>query len=57
MNRYFLKWWKRAATVGRLKPLKEQNPPPKKKAEEKKIKRLNVLPPEKKKYTHIWLIQ
>ena len=56
MNRYFLKWWKRAATVGRLKPLKEQNPPPKKKAEEKKIKRLNVLPPEKKKYTHIWLI-
>ena len=31
MNRYFLKWWKRAATVGRLKPLKEQNPPPQKK--------------------------
>ena len=57
MNRYFLKWWKRAATVGRLKPLKEQNPPPpKKKAEEKIIKRLHGLPPEKKKYPHIWLI-
>lgn len=26
LNKYFLKWWKRAATVGRLKPLKEQNP-------------------------------
>ena len=35
MNRYFLKWWKRAATVGRLKPLKEQNPPPQKKRRRK----------------------
>ena len=43
---------KRAATEGRLKPLKEQNPK-KKKKEEKTVKTLNVLPPEKKKYKHI----
>ena len=36
MNRYFLKWWKRAATVGRLKPLKEQNPSPPKKRRRRK---------------------
>ena len=36
MNRYFLKWWKRAATVGRLKPLKEQNSPPAKKKQKKR---------------------
>ena len=55
MNRYFLKWRKRAATEGRLKPLKEQNQK-KKRRRRKESKTLNVLPPEKKKYKHIWLI-
>ena len=36
MNRYFLKWRKRAATEGRLKPLKEQNQKKKKEEEEEK---------------------